>query len=282
MRNVCAVIVSYNPEDYLIPNVMVIRPQVDEVIIIDNGSSEKSLHILDTVSKIEGVKVIYNNDNLGISAALNIGIKYAMNADYSWVATFDQDSKVAPEFISSMLSAYELCEYKNSVAIIFPIYYNPVTGRRLSFGSDGTPMTSGNLLPTYIFPKVGLFDEDFFIDYVDVEFCLRCLFHGFRTIEAQNAILYHASGKPTQHRFLWEDILVTHHSPLRGYYGARNRVVLWKRYFLVEPYWVKQDIINMVRHILKIVLYEKDVIKKLFSILKGTYHGFVGKTGKYK
>lgn len=291
MRNVCAVIISYNPGDYLISNVIALRPQVDNVIIVDNGSREYLRNILDTVSKIGGVKVIYNKDNLGIAAALNIGIKYAMNAGYNWVATFDQDSKAKTEFINSMLSAYESCEYKDSVAIISPIYYDQVTGKYCSFGRGKanpasfikveTTMTSGNLIPTYIFPKVGLFDEAFFIDYVDYEFCFRCLAHGFKIIESQTSVLYHKVGEPTQHRFLWKNISATNHSPLRWYYITRNRIVLWKRYFLVKPGWVMRDIIGLVKQILKIVLYENDIAKKVFSIIKGIYHGFSGKLGKY-
>jgi len=292
VRSVCAVIVSYNPGDYLIPNVIALRPQVDEVIIVDNGSCEDSRNILDTVSKIEGVKVIYNNDNLGIAAALNIGIKYAMNAGYNWVATFDQDSKVTPEFISSMFYAYESCEYKDSVAIISPIYYNPVTGKYCSFGRGKakavrsfieveTTMTSGNLIPTYIFLKVDLFDEAFFIDYVDHEFCLRCLAHGFKIIESQRSVLYHRLGEPVQHKFLWKHITTTNHSPLRRYYNTRNRIIVWKRYFLLKPGWVMRDIISLVKQMLKIVLYENDIAKKVFSIIRGIYHGFAGKLGKY-
>lgn len=292
MKSVCAVIVSYNPEDYLIANVMALKPQVNQVVIVDNGSSARSQNTLDAAGKIEDVQIIYNNDNLGIAAALNIGIKYAMDAGYTWVATFDQDSRATSGFIGSMLAAYELCEYKDSVAVISPVYCNPVTGQHLSFGNCKTnpsksfveievTMTSGNLLPTRIFPKTGLFNEDFFIDFVDVEFCLRCLSRGFRIIEAQEAILYHASGKPTQHRFLWENILITHHSPLRKYYDVRNRIVLWKRYFLARPGWVKQDMANLAKQMLKIVLYEKDVIKKIFSVIKGAWHGITGKMGRY-
>jgi hypothetical protein len=37
----------------------------------------------------------------------------------------------------------------------------------------------------------------------------------------------------------------------------------------------------LAKQMLMIVLYEKDVIKKAFSILKGAWHGITGKVGKY-
>jgi len=292
VNGVCAVIISYNPGDYLISNVRALRSQVDEIIVVDNGSGGDSRNILDTVSKVEGVKVSYNNANLGIAAALNIGVKFAMDAGYKWVATFDQDSKVTPGFISSMFSAYESCKYKDLVAIISPVYYDPAIGKYCSFGRGKrnpatsfieveTTMTSWNLIPIHIFSKVGLFDEAFFIDYVDHEFCLRCLASGFKIIESQRSVLYHRLGEPVQHKFLWKHLIVTNHNPLRRYYNTRNRIVVWERYFLVKPGWVIRDVISLVKEMLKIVLYERDVAKKIFFIIKGTYHGFIGKLGKY-
>ncbi|MBI5779273.1 MAG: glycosyltransferase family 2 protein [Planctomycetes bacterium] len=293
MKSVCAIIVAYNPGDYLPANITALKEQVGRVIIVDNGSSGASRNLLDAAGKTEDVQVIYNRANLGIAAALNIGIRYALEAGCDWIATFDQDSRVTPGFINTMLAAYQSCDYKDAVAVISPVYCNPVTGKHLSFGNCRTDpaqpfveieatMTSGNLLPARIFPKVGLFSEDFFIDFVDVEFCLRCLSRGFRIIEAQSAILHHAAGQSTQHRFLWQDILITHHSPLRVYYGTRNRIVLWKRHCLSRPGWVSRDMANLARQMLKIILYEKDVLKKFFSIITGAGHGIIGRMGRYE
>ena len=50
MNRICAVIVSYNPDDSIISNVNSLIPQVDEVVIVDNGSRACSKVHLDYLS----------------------------------------------------------------------------------------------------------------------------------------------------------------------------------------------------------------------------------------
>lgn len=45
--------------------------------------------------------------------------------------------------------------------------------RALLFRERKTLITSGMLIPLSLFGKIGMFREDYFIDSVDHEFCLR-------------------------------------------------------------------------------------------------------------
>ena len=103
---VCAVVVTYNPKPAFVENVAAVSAQVDHTVVVDNGSSsETEVHLVGLESRF-GCKVIRNRQNLGIAAALNIGVKCAMEAGFDWVATFDQDSRVSDGFISLMLETY--------------------------------------------------------------------------------------------------------------------------------------------------------------------------------
>src|SRR6185437_6681202 len=105
-----AIIVTFHPSPALVGNVELLKPQVSEIVIVDNGSGESSATMLRELEKQSGIRVIWNGKNLGIAAALNIGVRHAAAGDYPWVLTFDQDSTVTPEFVQKMLGAYEAAE----------------------------------------------------------------------------------------------------------------------------------------------------------------------------
>ena len=289
MNRICAVIVSYNPDDSIISNVNSLIPQVDEVVIVDNGFRACSKVHLDYLSKTHDIKVIYNAHNLGIAAALNTGVKYAIDAGgYTWIATFDQDSLAPQGFISSMLAAYESCEYKQEVAIIAPIYnQDRKSGIISSFGNHQdmlfvnlkTVITSGNLVKANVFGLVGLFDEDFFIDYVDFEFCLRCLKGNHKIIGSCQSVLVHNLGDTVIRTLFGRTLHITNHDSTRRYYATRNRIVVYRRYLFFDPLWCISDLLLFAKEAAKLVLYEKDIASKFSSITKGVYDGLLGRMG---
>ena len=71
-----------------------------EVVIVDNDSKEKP-------QASDGVKVIYNNKNLGFSGGNNVGIKYALKQDTDYILLLNDDTIVTPDFLSKMVKAAE-------------------------------------------------------------------------------------------------------------------------------------------------------------------------------
>lgn len=291
-ETICAVVVSYNPEPQLVDNVKHLLPQVDEVVVVDNGSSAKSDLLLSELHSIARVQVIRSAENLGIAAALNTGARYALSAGYAWLATFDQDSTPAPDFIQRLLNAYAVCPYREDVALVSPRYRDKVCVPELIHSYSRAPeheqyaavqmtMASGNLVRTSAFERAGFFDEPMFIDYVDYEFCLRLRRYGLKIIEAQLAILDHRCGNRSTHRFFGKVVRTTNYPPIRRYYNARSRIVVYKRYWFVEPCWVMRDLFAFLgRDLLAIVLYERDVGAKFSAIARGIGHGAISKLGR--
>lgn len=291
MEKICAVIVTFNPDKHIIKNVEILARQTFSICIVDNGSDVESQNYLLEAKDKFGAFIIYNNDNLGVATALNIGIKYAINLNFEWIATFDQDSTITDGYFYDMLNAYSQCPCKEKVAVISPIYFDKGANVKFAFGKPHnknslfvpimSTMTSGNLLKTEVFPIVGLFEDELFIDYIDNEFCLRCNRNGFIVIEACNAVLYHRLGNSTRKKFLWKHPIVTNHSPLRRYYIARNRVIVYRKYILCYTKWVLRDIISFFTEIVKIFLFEDLVLAKMRYTFKGIFHGITGRLGKY-
>lgn len=290
--SICAVVVSYYPPAEIIENVLALLDQVDEVVIVDNGSGAETKALLENLVGNPKVRVIFNHENLGIAAALNIGVRHARAAGHQWVATFDQDSKVTPGMIKTMLQAYDKYPEKEKVAGLSPRYQNQSTrqiatsrpkyssGEAMPYAEVLVVMTSGNLLKLSIFDTVGYFNETFFIDYVDSEFCLRCATQGYKILEVNNAILLHGIGIPVQHRILWKVKSTTNHSSLRRYYIARNGVHLYKKFAFTYPAWVAHNVFNLLK-IMIMVLFESNSRQKLAAIIKGVSHGLSGRLGKY-
>lgn len=293
MRDVCAVIVTYNPSVAVMDLVRLLVPQVGRILLVDNGSHESSRQYLELAKIKYNVQVVNNGKNLGLAAALNIGAKCAVEAGYAWLATFDQDSKIEPGFIQSLMAAYQVCTYKDRVAVVSPVYKDPTTGKIHAYGkwkkgdqkvyvNIESTMTSGNLVKIEALERVGGFKEAFFIDYVDFEFCLRCLKYGYCIIESQKSVLHHSAGEPTHHSLLGWQIAVSNHKPVRRYYNARNRIAVYKEYIWSNPAWVLKDVFALVKEVVKTIVFESNVPQKLSNIVKGGYHGLVGKMGRYE
>lgn len=291
--SICAVVVSYHPAAELIENVAALLEQVDEVVIVDNGSGTDAKALLDRLGGYPNVNVIYNRENLGIAAALNIGVRHAKAAGHTWVATFDQDSKVTPGMIKTMLQVYDTYPQKEKVASLSPRYQDQstmqiLTSRSKSSRDEGlryaevlVVMTSGNLIKLGVFDAAGYFNESFFIDHVDSEFCLRCASQGYKILEVNDAILLHSPGAPVQHRLLGKLRSTSNHSIVRRYYNARNGIYVYKKFAFTYPVWVAHDACQFLKAMIMLVLFETDRMKKLAAIIRGVIHGVSGKMGKF-
>ena len=104
MDHCAAIIVSYFPDENLIDLMKDLFCQVKLILIMDNGSMNSI--ILKQIEEyyFDKVRIIYLVENMGIGAALNYGIKELENGGFKYVFTFDQDSRIPENYVSSMLN----------------------------------------------------------------------------------------------------------------------------------------------------------------------------------
>ena len=162
--SVCAVIVTYNPAPTFVTNVESLAAQVSHVVLVDNGSSAETGRLLQDLGTRLGCTLIRNHENLGIAVALNLGVEYALEAGYQWIATFDHDSCVSDGYISRMLEAYQQSEDREKIAIVAPTCIdrdsgNPIKMLRSNREEILLAMTSGSMMPASIHLRSGTFDE---------------------------------------------------------------------------------------------------------------------------
>lgn len=295
-NGICAIIVSYNCDEKVLLGIENIKNQVDYIVIIDNGSNEKSLQILKGISSTSGIKIIYNMANMGIAYALNQGVKYAQNNGFTWVVTLDQDSIATKDMIKNMLSVYNSLneEQKINTFSLVPIHVeenaydekqfrsNEIKAEKIITEEIITDITSGNLIKIELFDKVGYFDEKLFIDCVDHEFCLRVTKCGYKILKVYNSILIHNLGEMNIIKVFKKRVLSTNHSFIRRYYTSRNRQYVWNLYKESFPEWVKNDKIAATKDVITIILFEHGRFMKIKMIVKGYYDYKKKKFGELK
>ena len=284
-QSVCAVIVTYHPTSQMVEHLRNVQAQVQELVVVDNGSTSEEVAGLRIAAQSFGFQLCENGKNLGIADALNQGVRWAREKGYAWVILLDQDSKITGGFVLQMFSAWESHPHRQLVASIHPRYVDPETGMELSVprardGSPVLPMTSGTLMPLWIFDKIGWFASEYFIDLVDWEYSLRIRAAGFFVADSSAAKLLHSPGNPKTVTILGHIFQHSQHSALRRYYIWRNGIALHREYLLSFPLWVLRAAYRQLRDTAICLIADEKRAYHFRSILRGTWDGLTGRMGK--
>lgn len=292
MCKVAAIIISYNPDNNLLDSINLLINQVEKIIIVDNGSEsekKKNINLIKDINN-EKIKIIFNEENLGIATALNIGVKDALKQGYNWILTMDQDSKVSSNMIEKMFEVYRTIDEseRKDILSIFPNFVD----ERIQSIEENSEMnayeyvdadiTSGNLLKAEVFDKVGFFDDSLFIDLVDTDFCMRLNEENIKMIKVRDAILYHSLGESQTVKSIFGKFNTSNHSALRRYYMTRNRFYTWEKYKDLNSFTLNRDKKLFKKEFIKIILGENDKINKIKMVFKGYKDYKKGIRGKLK
>lgn len=288
-NGVFAIVITFFPDSEFPGRLAKIAAQVSRVIVVDNGTTGESMAHLETALGVgETVTCIRNGENLGIAAALNRGIRRGIceDRDCSWVVTFDQDSLPAEGMVEKMLRVWRSYPDQDKLMLAGPrTVFVDDTSR-----PDPTPdrswlevthvITSGSLIPRRAFELAGYFSEDLFIDYVDIEYCLRLRTLGYRVIEVLDTEILHHMGRLEERLFCGEKVHPTHHPPQRRYYQFRNLILLHRQYRKAQPSSCRKNNVVLFKILILILLYERQRLRSIAQIMKGIFHGLLGRAGR--
>lgn len=293
---VCAVIVTLHPEPALLAEaVAAIAPQVDAVVLFDNGSGEAALAALRGVAAVHGCVLLENGVNVGLAAGFNRGIAHARAAGHEFVLLLDQDSVAAPGMVAALRGAFGALSARAKVGALGPCFEDPRSGLRAPFVRIGFPfnrklaggpgeyvecdflISSGCLLPLPVLDQVGDMDEQLFIDNVDLDWSFRARAAGYRLFGVCDAGMRHSIGdRVLPSRWASAGILV--HGPGRLYYIMRNRVLLYRRRH-VPRRWIAQDLPRLCGKLLRMSLLVRPRRANLRAMLAGLRDGVAGRSG---
>lgn len=300
MRHIIgSVIVSYYPNsETFIKVITSTLEQVDCLVVVNNGKNALSYLTESLPSSLAGkFNLIENNDNLGVATALNYGIKFLINNGCSHFILLDQDSFLPKKMLATLYDTYiQLTLDGVKLAAVGPTFFDTRleklspfirfknNGFELVFASDVEPVipvhlliTSGTFMSTEVIKDVGLMEEGLFIDYVDNEWCLRAISKGYKIVADGRVRMEHSIGD--------EAVVLLNrkhhmHSPLRHYYITRNSTHLFKRRYI--PFnWRLSMLMIAIKLFVFYSLFTPGRLENSRMMIKGFYHGAIGKFGRY-
>lgn len=263
-----------------------------DCIVVDNTEASANAGGVGLDPTIE---YISNGRNLGIATALNQGIERLLERGCRWALLFDQDSKPTPELLTGLPTRIDAAVSRNPrVALVGPAYADARLGGVAPFirfrhfslkrirPTSNEPVsvdfliTSGSCINLSLWREIGPMDDSLFIDFVDLEWCVRaracgCLILGIPDI----TLVHELGGEPV--RVLGR--LYPSHSALRHYYLFRNAVLLIKRDY-VPLSWKSTELIKFP---FRLAIYGAFMTPRMEHIrlsLLGLWHGLKGRGGR--
>ena len=209
-----------------------------EIIVVDNSGRN-------LVRAREGVRVIYNDRNVGFGAAINQGIR---DSEAPYVAILNDDAVAGPGWLEALTQA--IAE-RHEIGMCASQIRLAVDGRLDSAGmlvsKDGSSKQCGHLDPPEnyarlrhaLFPsgcaamykremldEIGLFDESFFLYCEDTDLGLRARWAAWECVYVPEAIVEHRYSHSAGEA-----------SALKAYYVERNRLFVLVKNFPAPLLW---------------------------------------------
>nr|WP_315488777.1 glycosyltransferase [uncultured Rhodoferax sp.] len=268
---------AYYPDETFEARLQAILPQLRRLVIVDNTPDPVSLSKSFCASWGDRLHCISNAENKGIAAAMNQGLKYALDHSHPWILTLDQDSYCYPNMVDILCGAVADC---SPLPAVMGSNYVDLQNEGAKVSVNGrqkwlerkTVITSGCLVDSEVALKVGGFREDFFIDQVDHEFCLRLRSYGYRVVMSTQPTMAHTVGQTGGARLPFLGIL-PNHPPLRKYYIARNSIVTVATYWRSEPDWCIRRLVKLFLGLIEMATLEKQRVRKVHAFFKGLADG---------
>lgn len=269
---IAAVVTLFYPEKQNFENIENYLKEVDKLYVIDNTPKKDNQKKLPPDKKIEYMQF----HNIGVAKALNIGAKKALEEHYDWLLTLDQDTVITNTIVKSMKKRIEK-EEMSKIGIVTPWHNTKLRvekpKEKIDYPQD--VMTSGNLLNLKIWKKVKGFQEEFFIDGIDIEYGLRLKNKGYKIMRLNDLEIEHDLGDI----FYVRGKLCTNHSGLRRYYMNRNYHYIYDMYNKTDKEFC-EFLISNYKTMLKVLLFEKHKFSKIYGFCLGYVHYKKGVKGK--
>jgi rhamnopyranosyl-N-acetylglucosaminyl-diphospho-decaprenol beta-1,3/1,4-galactofuranosyltransferase len=271
---------TFNDDDVIERSLQALSNQtypVDEVLIVDNGSTDGTL----SRTFPRSVTIIRHPTNLGTSGAVITGLQYAMDKRYDWIWLLDADSAPRQDALEKLVGLYRglredlQCQTwlvagltmsctntahgaKFSSRGIIEAPRNPAQG----FYECDVTVWSGSLYKLEAVRKVGLPFADYVIDGDECEYAYRAKRLGYMAFMHEGSIIDHDIGDHTplysSHQIGPLRFNILDIRPMRCYYMFRNTVYFWLYVYqeggvtalLAQREW-------MCKHLLKLLLLSR-------------------------
>lgn len=276
-------VILYNPVNDVVHNIHTWLAEAEVVYIFDNTENNNTA-LAEALKAVSKVQYFHDGENKGISIRLNQALAIAQQHGYDWLLTMDQDSYFPENTFYNYVHCVSTFEGIGNVAMFGPQYTESISSRGCSYKTVKHLITSGALINLALANNIGPFNEDYFIDYVDVEYCYRAIAKGMQVIQFTHIYLQHNLGEKKEYRsFLtFKKTARTFHSSIRLYYMLRNFKYLQRHYgiaFSTDIAVLKTALFTSIKNSL---LYSSNKVKTLKAVYKAGKDYRNNVTGKLK
>lgn len=280
---VAVIIPNWNGEDIISNSISSLEKQSTkiDIVVVENGSSDNSANLIR--NDFPGVTLLEFKDNAGFAGGVNRGIKYALENEYEAIALFNSDAKADKNWLKELLSELnnnpklgivtgKLLQtdgkHIDSTGDFYTIWGLPFPRGRnqKDTGQYDTPQevfsASGgaSLYRSELFREIGMFDEDFFAYYEDVDISFRAQMANWKILYNPKAIAYHGIGGTSSKM-----------GDFTRYHSAKNFLLLYARNMPTALYF-KYGLIFSIQFVR---MFLSSALKgKLSPFIKGTLGAF--------
>jgi len=299
-HSIASVTVAYNGAMVLQQHIEALLGQMrplQEIVIVDNGSSDGTCALI--AERYPQITLLKLPENLGVGGGLAAGMAYAaLEKRHDWVLTFDQDSVPHEDALKTLLKGMESLNGEGGevgIAAAMPVHtetgacYPPLIWRdgfvkpspdllRQPIWFADLVITSGCMVRRDVVEKVGLPRTDFFIDFVDFEYCLRVRSSGYKIAVIPSAELGHEIGNAREVWFFGRQRLWPGYAPWREYYYSRN--LAYAGWHLYPNRGTKRFVLgHLARHAGAVVLFSPKKVACLRKMAQGFSDGWRARLG---
>jgi rhamnosyltransferase len=292
MKSFGLIFVLHEPTGSFVGNLVKARAACPNVVAVDN-SPEADLRLHECL-RAQGMQVIFNRNEGGLAGAYNKGAEVLLARQCDLIFLLDQDSDIGASFFDGMMQAaaglsgafligpkiYEI-ELQKCMPVIPPDKRFPKPFRIDDLTAGLFPslciISSGSAISAAAYRKLGAFREDYFIEYVDIEYSLRARSQGVPVYMNAAVTLRQNNGRIERHGKLF----TTNHAAWRRYYIARNMVHclhLYRSY--CGLHWFSG--LMAIHQAMLVLLFDSQKLRKLTAIACGYLDGVFGRLGRFE
>lgn len=185
------------------------------VIVVENGSTDNSFDLIN--KNYPEVEILASQKNLGFAGGVNAGIVRALESGFEFIALLNNDAIVDKKWLERLVDAIERNQAAGVVTskiLSGDKKLTDSTGEQftiwgMSYPRDrDVPAENAHDKPDEVFGasggasiyrasmlrEIGLFDEDFFAYYEDVDLSFRAQLASWKVLYEPKAIAYHSTG----------------------------------------------------------------------------------------